>query len=204
MSTLTDQQIDFLEAEIKKHGISHPDLGPQLLDHFACGVEREMDNGLGFHEAYHKVFMEICPTGMHEIEQSYQQVITYLKYLPMKKFVFALGFVSATLFAVGYIFKNMHWPTANMQILIGSSLFAFLFLPLYFILKYNTEKEQGHAKPALNYLFNLILVMILALVVPYKQFNWPGNNEFFLVGQILLAFVFFPKVFLGWYRKYAA
>jgi hypothetical protein len=203
MIALTDQQLDFLEQEIRDRGIRHPDLGDQLLDHFACGIEREMSAGLGFHEAYHKVYMEVSPNGLEEIDRSMTLVILHQKYSTMKKFVFALGFGSAFLFGVGYIFKSQHWPSANIQILVGAVLFTFAFLPLYFRLKYKADREVGRAKPVINYVLNLALVMALALAMPYKQFKWAGNEEFFLVAQLLMAFVFFPKVFLGWYRKFS-
>lgn len=202
MITLTDQQLDFLEQEIELRGISHPHLAQDLLDHFACGIEQEMETGIGFHEAYHKVYMQVSPNGMEEIDQAMHLVILHQKYSAMKKFVFVLGFVSAFLFGVGYIFKTMHWPTANVQILLGSVMFAFVFLPLYFRLKYSADKEMGRAKPVLNYVTNCVLVIALSIALPYKQFKWPGNHEVFLIGQLLLAFVLFPKVFLGWYRKF--
>lgn len=203
MITLTDQQIDFLEQEITHRGISHPDLGHQLLDHFACGIEREMEEGLGFHEAYHKVYMQVSPNGLEEIDHNLTLVIIHQKYSIMKKFVFGLGFASAFIFGVGFIFKSMHWPTANIQIMVGSTLFTLAFLPLYFWLKYRSDKELGRTKPVVNYLLNLLLVMVLALALPYKQFHWTGSEEFFFIAQLLLAFVFFPKVFLGWYKKFS-
>lgn len=202
MTTLNDQQLDFLEQEIKQRGIQHPVLGDQLLDHFACGIEREMDAGFGFHEAYHKVYMQVSPNGLEEIDHSMTLVILHQKYSIMKKFVFILGFASAFMFGVGFIFKSMHWPTANLQIMIGAGIFGIAFLPLYHWLKYNADKEMGRSKPIVNYVFNLLLVTVLALAIPYKQFKWVGHEEYFFVCQLLLAFVFLPKIFLGWYKKF--
>lgn len=204
MIALTDQQLDFLEQEIQLRGISHPHLGDQLLDHFACGIEREMEGGLGFHEAYHKVYMQVCPNGLEEINQSMSIVILHQKYHRMKKFVFVFGFFAAFAVGIGYIFKTQHWPRANMLILMGSIAFTFVFLPLYFGMKFMADKELGRPKPWLNYVGNLLLVMALTFALPYKQFNWPASDWVFLIGQLLLAFVLFPKVFLGWYRKFNA
>jgi hypothetical protein len=202
MITLTDQQLDFLEQEIQQRGIQHPSLGLQLLDHFACGIEREMNTGLGFHEAYHKVYMQVSPNGLEEIDQSLMQVMIHQKYSTMKKFVFGLGFASAFIFGLGYIFKGQHWLSANIQIMVGAFLFTFVFLPSYFWLKYRADREMSRPKPVVNYVLNLLLVMVLAFAMPYKQFKWLGNEEFFLIAQLLLAFVFFPKIFLGWYKKF--
>jgi hypothetical protein len=203
MIELNDQQLDFLEQEIKDRGIQHENLAHGLLDHFACGIEREMAEGLGFYEAYHKVYMQVSPNGLEEIDQSMTLVIIHQKYSNMKKSVFILGFVTAFIFFVGYIFKSQHWPTANNLILIGSTIFALGFLPAYFYLKYKSDKEMGNSKPIMNYVFNLLLVIVLALALPYKQFKWQGHEEIFMIGQALLAFVFLPKVFLGWYKKFS-
>jgi hypothetical protein len=203
MITLTDQQLDFLEQEIRQRGITHPGLGDQLLDHFACGIEHAMEDGLGFHEAYHKVYMQVSPNGLEEIDLSMTLVILHQKYYAMKKFVFLLGFISAFIFGIGFIFKSLHWPTANLQIMIGAVLFAVGFLPLYHWLKYSADRETGRTKPVFNYVFNLALVLVLALAIPYKQFNWAGHEWYFFICQCLLAFVFLPKVFLGWYKKFS-
>lgn len=202
MIMLTDQQLDFLEQEIQQRGIDHEALGTQLLDHFACGIEREMEAGLGFHEAYHKVYMQVSPNGLEEINHSMTLVILHQKYAFMKKLVFVLGFSTAFLFAVGFIFKNMHWPTANLLITANAVVFTLAFLPMYFRLKYVADRESGRARPALNYVLNCLMVMVMTLALPYKFMEWPAANWVFLVGQCILAFVFFPKVFLGWYKKF--
>jgi hypothetical protein len=202
MICLTDQQLDFLEQEIQRRGIQHAALGDQLLDHFACGIEREMEAGLGFHEAYHKVYMQVSPNGLEEIDFSMTLVILHQKYALMKKFVFVLGFTAAFVFAVGFIFKNMHWPTANLMILIGAAVFTLAFLPLYFRLKYVADQATGRARPVLNYLLNCGMVMVLTFAMPYHVMHWPASNWIYLVAQCILAFVFFPKVFMGWYKKF--
>lgn len=204
MIQLNDQQLDFLEQEIQNRGITHPDLAASLLDHFACGIEASMGEGLGFHEAYHRVYMQVSPNGLEEIDHSMSLMIIHQKYSIMKKFVFLLGFLSAFLFVIGFTFKNLHYPTADIQIIIGSVTFSLAFLPAYFWIKYMSDKEAGRNKPILGYVVNLALVMLLSLAIPMKQFDFPGAGELFVTCQLLLAFVLFPKVFLGWYRKFDA
>lgn len=203
MIELNDQQLDFLEKEISKSGLRYADLGASLLDHFACGIEREMQLGLGFYEAYHKVYMEISPNGMNEFDRSMTQVIIHQKYSPMKKTAFIIGFCTALMAVVGYIFKSQHWPSANMLILFGSMGFALLFLPMYFYLKFSADKELGKQKPVFNYLLNFLLIVVIISGFPYRILKWPGSAELILISEVLLAFVFFPKVFLGWYRKFS-
>jgi hypothetical protein len=202
MITLTDAQLDFLEQEIQKRGITHPDLGGCLLDHFACAIEAEMEKGIDFFEAFHLTYMRICPEGLREINQSMTLVILQHKYSIMKKLVFILGFLSAFTFGVGWMFKSMHWPMANNLINAGCVSFVTLFLPLYHILKFKLDREMGKQRNPMGYVLNCLMVMVLCLAIPAKQFHWPGAGLFFMIGQILLYFVFLPKVFIGWYKKF--
>jgi hypothetical protein len=48
------------------------------------------------------------------------------------KFRLMAGITSTFLFTVGMLFKVMHWPGANMLLVIGLVLFAALFLPVFF------------------------------------------------------------------------
>lgn len=203
MIQLSDSQVDFLAEEIQKRGIAQPGLADGLLDHFCCSVEAKMAEGQGFHEAYHQAYMEICPDGLREIEWATRIVTLQHQYSTMKKIVFAIGFLGAFFFANGSFFKSMHWPTANMQILIGGSLFALAFLPLYFLLKYKADAQLDRAKHPATYVLNLVLVMLLAAIIPYKILHWPYAEYMMVAGQLLLAFVFLPKVFLSWYRRFA-
>lgn len=45
--------------------------------------------------------------------------------------VFA-GFIAGMLISAGSMFKGMHWPTANIQILLGMVILNVVFLPLFF------------------------------------------------------------------------
>jgi hypothetical protein len=203
MNALSDAQIDFLAEEIQKRGIDQPGLADNLLDHFCCSVEDKMAQGLGFHEAYHHAYMEICPDGLREIEWATRIVTLQHQYATMKKIVFAVGFVGAFFFATGSFFKSMSWPTANLQMLIGGAVFALAFLPLYFLLKYKADQQLDRAKHPASYVLNLVLVMLLAATVPYKIMHFPGETYVWVASQLLLAFVFLPKVFLSWYRRFA-
>jgi hypothetical protein len=204
MNSLSDAQVDFLAEELQKRGIEAPGLADSLLDHFCCAIEAKMADGQGFHEAYHQAYMEICPDGLREIEWATRIVTLQHQYSTMKKIVFAVGFAGAFFFANGSFFKNMHWPTANMQILIGGAVFTLAFLPLYFLLKYRADQQLGRVKHPATYALNLALVMVLAAILPYKIMHWPYENVLMVAGQLLLAFVFLPKVFISWYRNFAS
>ena len=196
---LTDQQIDFIEAEIKARGISVPDLAESLLDHFCCAIEFEMKQGLSFENAWRKTYLQVSPDGLEEINREVQHII-YQKHHNMKKFVFILGFASAFIFTVGYWFKVAHWPTANFNMVLGSTLFALAFLPMYFLLKYSTDKSLGRAKKKASYILSFALALVICIGIPYKLLELPGENIFFLANCIIFSLIFLPRVFLNWYK----
>ena len=199
--TLSDEQIDYVEGQIKEYGITVPDLAESLLDHFCCAIEFEMDQGLPFEEAWRKSSFQICPDNLEEINREVLAINSHQKHHIMKKFVFILGFVSAFIFTVGYWFKTNHWPGANIQMIIGSTAFSLAFLPMYFLMKYRIDQSLKKLKSKSTYILNFALAMTICIAVPYKVMELPGANILFYLNCIIFSGVFLPRVFLNWYRK---
>lgn len=53
------------------------------------------------------------------------------------------GGLAGTFIAVGSTFKIFHWPSANIQFILGMGLFTLLFLPLYFWQGYRRDFRSG-------------------------------------------------------------
>ena len=47
-----------------------------------------------------------------------------------------VGILSGLFISVGLTFKALHYPTANLNFVIGMVLFAFIFLPMFFVQLY--------------------------------------------------------------------
>jgi hypothetical protein len=56
MLSLTEEQITFIENDIKVRGITSPDLSIDLLDHICCLIENELDEYRNFETVYQKPF----------------------------------------------------------------------------------------------------------------------------------------------------
>ena len=54
----------------------------------------------------------------------------------MKKTMFVLGYIAAALTTFGLLFKVMHWPGANIMLILGVAMLNFGFLPMYFTDRY--------------------------------------------------------------------
>lgn len=53
------------------------------------------------------------------------------------------GSFGGLFFGIGSAFKIMHWPGANIQILLGVFLLAFFFLPMFFWQLYKSELKTA-------------------------------------------------------------
>jgi hypothetical protein len=58
----------------------------------------------------------------------------------MKQLAFLSGAVSISLTAIGILFKIMHWPGANILLVLGLGLFAILFVPSVAKFSFNKGK----------------------------------------------------------------
>jgi len=56
----------------------------------------------------------------------------------MKKLAFVTGALSLSLTCIGVMFKIMHWPGANILIVVGITLMSLIFIPSMF--KYLYDK----------------------------------------------------------------
>ena len=54
--------------------------------------------------------------------------------------IYSLGIILGTVLGLGFIFKIMHWPMANVLMLSSIILFNFLYVPAYFISRYNRDE----------------------------------------------------------------
>ncbi len=74
---LSDTQLDFITEELKKWGLSYQPLEEEMIDHFACLVETEMEKGDSFLEAMEKVFGKMETKQLSTIEQETISLQTY-------------------------------------------------------------------------------------------------------------------------------
>ena len=54
--------------------------------------------------------------------------------------IYSLGIILGTVLGLGFIFKIMHWPMATILMLSSVILFNFLYVPAYFISRYNRDE----------------------------------------------------------------
>ena len=54
--------------------------------------------------------------------------------------IYSIGIILGTVLGLGFLFKIMHWPMATILMLSSIILFNFLYVPAYFISRYNRDE----------------------------------------------------------------
>lgn len=115
--------------------------------------------------------------------------------------MFISGFISAFLMLFGAYFKIMHWPGANVMLVLGMLTLAIVFLPLMFTLRLREKTEKRDKAVLILGLFSAIYFLIGAL---FKFMHWPGAGIFVLTGIPFLLFVFLPVYIVNGIKNPAA
>jgi hypothetical protein len=197
---LTDEHIEFIKSDIEKSPIFQQDLKDDLLDHFCCYVESEMQKGLSFQQAYKKAFGEICPDGLGEIQSETIFLLNYTKLMIMKKLTYASGLLFSMVFSLGALFTLLQWQGGNMLFTYGFLGFVFLFVPLFAINKYKLLIHKVMSEK-LKVLLGALSAIIIGLSVIFKMLHLQGAVFLLLLGMGLFTFGFLPFLFFRMYKK---
>ena len=119
---------------MRKRGIKLDSLAESLLDHICCAIEQH--NGTDFNCTYSEVLELFGKDGIVKVQEETIILINSKKEAIMKKTMFLMGYIAASLITTGILFKIQHWPLASIIFIVGIGLLHFGFLPLYFIDKY--------------------------------------------------------------------
>jgi hypothetical protein len=114
MLSLTEEQITFIENDIKVRGITSPDLSIDLLDHICCLIENELDEYRNFETVYQQTLLLFGEKGLKEIQDETNRLLTFKHYYFMNSTMKISGYVSSMLILIGSFFKFQHWPGANV------------------------------------------------------------------------------------------
>jgi len=115
----------------------------------------------------------------------------------MKKSVYLSGLFSAITIMLGSLFKILHWPGANVSIILAVIVFCFYFFPVGLSSLYKIS-GQGNKKGL--YLTTFIVFFIGIISFLFKIMHWPGAGVIIILG-ILLPFIVFLPVYLFYTRN---
>ncbi len=193
MQELTIENINTIEEEVSRSGITFSHLREELIDHICCQVEREMIQGSSFEEALNKTHSAIGNKGLKKIQENTLLLIDK-KYRIMKKTMKISGLISMSLMTLGAIFKIQHFLGAGAILALSFVLMAFVFLPAAL---YVMKKEITMKGGIIIFIIALIGGIPLLLGVLFKIQHWPGANILLLLGYLVISLVFIPSLLIS-------
>jgi hypothetical protein len=195
---LLDEHVDIISDKLKEGGITDPLLHADLLDH-VCSYIEENDQGEKFDVALQEALHLLAPNGVHEIEEERFFLFHFHKQITMKKILFFSGFASAFLITTGFTFKYMHWPGANMILLYG---YVLLLVPIFMVLAKALRSIGSHSTSYLLRIFaGIVAALLISIGSIFKLHHWPSANIQFMLGMLVLNFVFLPMFFYHLYKQ---
>jgi len=87
------------------------------------------------------------------------------------KIVFSFGLLLGMILSAGFIFKLMHWPYANILMILGTVVFTFCYVPVYFI----TRIKRPELK--FNTIVNSVLMFACGGIL-FAMFNLKNSKSF--------------------------
>lgn len=199
MFSLTEEQIAFIENDIKIRGITSPDLSIDLLDHICCLIENELDEYRNFDTVYQEVLTRFGEKGLKEIQLETNRLLTFKHYYIMNSTMKISGYVSSLLILAGAIFKFNHWPGASIMMVTGVFFLTILFLPLLFILKFKSTAESNRSILLSTIAF--VSAIAISSGVLFRIMHWPGARMLTVIGCALLVLGYLPVYLLNVYKN---
>lgn len=200
MNNLTDQNIEFISNIINNSRIESNEMKEDLIDHFCCAIEEEIQKGLTFEKAYDKAYHYICPDGFDEIQRETVYLLTFKKIKTMKRLMYVSGYLSAIGVTTTLFMKINHIAFGQLALFMTAAILVFFFLPSLFINLYKRELSKSLSEK-IKYMSGLIAIFLLIAFAVFKISHWPGVTMIFLTSLVIINFAFFPSLFFKMYRK---
>jgi hypothetical protein len=198
MKQLTDEQVEIIEQRIRS-GLSHSGLVNDILDHYCCYIEEQMNDSVSFDDAYTMAFQAISPNGVHEIQEELFYLLTFKKQTNMKRITYGLGFLAAFLISTGFMFRIFHWPFAGFLMSWG---FGALFTTMLMLVITSIKRVPSLTTMANVRTFaGLAAGLLIASGNLFKLHYWPTANIQMLVGMVVLNVLFLPMLFYHMYQQ---
>jgi hypothetical protein len=190
MYKLSDQQIDFITADIKQRGIEMEGLQQSLLDHICCIIEQDFTEGGDFEQFYRQTIHTFYKNELREIENETIYLLTIKKQPVMKKVTIISSAVSAFLLVASVTFKLYHLTGANLLLFTSLTTTTLVTFPvgLIYIAKYKTENRA-------IYLLGHLAVFLFFFGLTFKTLHYPGAMVISTVaaGMVGLFIILFAR-----------
>lgn len=196
---ISEQQLTIISRAIRHSEIADKALQDDLIDHFCCVVEAEMQSGQSFENAFTAAYAQITPNGFGEIQQETLYLRNHKKRLLLSQCTFLSGYVFALSATLGAFFKIMYLPGATSLLYAGMLGFAFVFLPLLLVTKLKNRLFL-HLSGKLQWLLGSLTGMVLIAACLFKLLHLQGAGLLLGLGFLLFGLGFLPFFFFRMFQ----
>ena len=196
MEVLSVKEIDKIHDLLLDRGVEYEPLRLELLDHICCAIEEKMDCGWAYGSALEQSINDFGPQGLARTNEATIYLLT-MKVRKMKKTASIVGFFGGILTVAGTAFKLLHWPLAEVLLMVGMMSILCIYLPamMYVQLK---QAENNWGKAAV--VSGMVSAIILGVATLFKIMHWPGASVMVFAGALMLCLVFMPLYFVRSYK----
>lgn len=200
MQGLTIENINTIEEEVNRSGISFSHLREELIDHICCGVEREMKQGLSFEHAFAKMQNIIGNKGLKKVQENTLLLIDK-KYRIMKKTMKIIGWISMTMITVGALFKIQHWPGAGILLIFGFLFLGTIFFPSALWVMRKESKLKGSL---FTYIISIFGGILFIFGILFKIQHYLGAGILLTIGFSSIGLILIPAILISKLRDESA
>lgn len=197
---ISEQHENHIIEEINRSAIKSQRLKDDLVDHFCCLVEIEMNNGATFDDALAQAYLQTSPNGLDEIQQETIFLFNYSNIMFVKRLMYAVGYLFSLMWIVGILFKLMHLPGAMILMFSGGSGFVFIFLPMLLVNRYKKIAREVLTE-RLKWIFGFVSFALFMFASYMKLFHFQGAELILALSFLAFGFGFLPFLFFRMYRK---
>ena len=190
MHELSLRDIDQICRDVRAQEITFSHLADDLADHICCDVERVMQSGISFAEAYAMVRQKMgSGRRLKEIQEETLYAVD-TKYRKMKNTMKVAGIAGTILFGFASLFKIMHWPMAGVFMTLGALTLAFLFMPSALVVLWKESRSQ---KRLFLFISAFLAAMFFILGILFKVQHWPGAGVIITLAGITAVLFLVPS-----------
>jgi hypothetical protein len=195
---LQDSQFEQIQTLVN-HCVRMHELQVELLDHLCCHIERELDEGVSFEQAFKNAMEQLAPDGLPAVEVDTIFLLTYKTQITMKKLLYSSGFFASFFTLSAFAFRTMHWPGGSAFMFVGNVFLLLSMLFIAIIAFRNFSFLSGNAR--FRSLSGAVGGIFVAIGSMFKILHYPGANVLFLVGTLVLISIFLPVLFFQLYKN---
>jgi hypothetical protein len=197
---INDEYVDRIIYVIEGSTLVKKELKDDLVDHFCCLVEMDMNRGMGFDDAFKKAYDQTCPNGLDEIQKETVFLLNYNRILFMKRLMYLIGLMGSITFSAGLGLRILQWPIGSDMMLIGLIVLGFLFLPMILIDKYKHLGSQATLEKV-KWFFGILCGVTFATGGIFKILHYPGASILLALSFLFFCLGFLPILFFRMYKK---